>query len=343
MSRYLVTGGCGFIGSHLTDALIAQGHAVRIVDNLSSGNPRHLHPAAELMVGDIADALTLREAMRGVDGCFHLAAVASVARCNEAWLYTHRSNLSATVGLFEAASGTARRRSPVIYASSAAVYGDQTEMPLHEGMTAQPRSPYGADKAACELHARAGASARGLVSVGLRFFNVYGPRQQPDSPYSGVISIFADRIARAQPLTIHGDGMQTRDFVFVGDVVEALIGAMRCAVRRRVGSMAGVFNVCSGRPTSVLDLARKLMALRGLSVPIIHAGSRVGDIRHSVGLPAKLAEEVGIRPLTSLATGLSCTLAALDEERKDMGVVPRPMESGVPDRVAGPLGAAPLG
>ncbi len=340
MSRYLVTGGCGFIGSHLTDTLIEQGHAVRVVDNLSSGSPRYLHPAAELMVGDIADALTLREATRGIDGCFHLAAVASVARCNEAWLYTHRSNLTATVGLFEAASRTAQGRFPVIYASSAAVYGEQAEMPLHEGMAAQPRSPYGADKAACELHARAGASARGLASVGLRFFNVYGPRQRPDSPYSGVISIFADRIARAQPLTIHGDGTQTRDFVFVADVVQALIGAMRLATRRRAAPRAAVFNVCSGRPTSVLDLARKLMALRGLAVPMIHAESRIGDIRHSAGSPDSLAHEVGVRPSTLLAAGLSRTLSALDEERDTKGSLPMPAEGSVPVAPAGSLAAA---
>lgn len=313
MSRYLVTGGCGFIGSHLVDALLEDGHAIRVVDNLSSGSPRHHRPAVELLVGDIADPLTLQEATRDIDGCFHLAAVASVTRCNQAWLHSHRSNLSATVGLFEAATAARRRRFPVVYASSAAVYGEQAEMPLHEEMTIRPRSPYGADKAACELHARAGASARGLTTVGLRFFNVYGPRQRPDSPYSGVISVLADRIARGEPVLIHGDGMQTRDFVFVEDVIRALVGAMAQARRRRWAGTARVYNVCSGQWTRVIELARMLMSLCGRAVPMVHTPPREGDIRHSVGSPDRLAREVGVRPTTPLSLGLGRTLDALNE------------------------------
>jgi UDP-glucose 4-epimerase len=149
--------------------------------------------------------------------------------------------------------------------------------------------------------------------VGLRFFNVYGPRQRPDSPYSGVISIFADRIARGEPALIHGDGQQTRDFVFVDDIVSALIGAMARARRRdRMGS-ARIYNVCSGEWTSVMDLAHLLMSLCNRTVPIVHAAPRDGDIRHSVGSPERLAREVGVRPATPLALGLVCTLDALHE------------------------------
>jgi UDP-glucose 4-epimerase len=184
---------------------------------------------------------------------------------------------------------------------------------LHEEMTSHPRWPHGADKAACELHARAGANARGLASVGLRFFNVYGPRQRPDGPYSGVISIFADRIARGELALIHGDGQQTRDFVFVDDVVSAPIGAMARARRRdRMGS-ARAYNVCSGERTSIMDLAHLLMSLCNRTVPIVHTAPRDGDIRHSVGSPERLAREMGARPAAPLALGLVRTLDALHE------------------------------
>jgi UDP-glucose 4-epimerase len=186
-------------------------------------------------------------------------------------------------------------------------------MPLHEERTSRPRSPYGADKAACELHARAGANARGLASVGLRFFNVYGPRQRPDSPYSGVISIFANRIARGEPAIIHGDGQQTRDFVFVDDVVSALVGAMVRAKRRDRKGSARIYNACSGERTRVIDLAHVLMSLCNRTVPIVHAAPRDGDIRHSVGSPERLAREVGVRPATPLALGLLRMLDALHE------------------------------
>jgi UDP-glucose 4-epimerase len=196
MRRYLVTGGCGFIGSHLVDRLVARGAAVRVLDDLSTGTTAFLPERVELLEGSCADRQLVREATRDIDGCFHLAAVASVPRCNQAWLDSHHVNLSATVTLFELASA-GDGQFPVVYASSAAVYGDRQEVPLAEHLPIRPCSPYGADKAACELHARAGASVRGLAAVGLRFFNVYGPRQNPDSPYSGVISAFAGRMATA--------------------------------------------------------------------------------------------------------------------------------------------------
>lgn len=183
MAVYVVTGGCGFIGSHLVEAIVAAGHGVRVLDDLSTGTPDRLPHEAELVIGDVRDRAWLRRAVEGADGCFHLAAVASVSRCNERWLDSHDANLSATVALFEAASAGGRRF-PVVYASSAAVYGDQTTMPLREEAPLRPRSPYGADKAGCELHAQAGAAVRDLAAIGLRFFNVYGPGQRPDSARS---------------------------------------------------------------------------------------------------------------------------------------------------------------
>jgi UDP-glucose 4-epimerase len=318
MRRYLVTGGCGFIGSHLVDRLVARGAAVRVLDDLSTGTTAFLPERVELLEGSCADRQLVREATRDIDGCFHLAAVASVPRCNQAWLDSHHVNLSATVTLFELASA-GDRQFPVVYASSAAVYGDRQEVPLAEHLPIRPCSPYGADKAACELHARAGASVRGLAAVGLRFFNVYGPRQNPDSPYSGVISAFAGRIGRGEPLTVHGDGGQTRDFVFVGDVVQALVGAMRRLETAGGRAAAEVYNVCSGQATSIGTLAERLMALSSTPVPVAHGPPRAGDIRHSVGAPDALLCAIGLRPATPLDEGLRLTLRHLADLSRSAG------------------------
>ncbi len=249
MSTYLVTGGCGFIGSHLADSLLADGHAVRILDDLSTGKRANKPEAATLIEADVADPRAVVRAMEGVDGCFHLAAIASVERANRDWLGTHRVNLSGTITILEAARGGPI---PVVYASSAAIYGDNPALPLAETAAPRPLSAYGADKLGCELHARVAGRVHGIPTTGLRFFNVYGPRQDPLSPYSGVISIFCERLRGGRGVTIFGDGGQTRDFVFVADVVRALRAALR-----RVSTEAGVFNVCTGRASSVRDLARR--------------------------------------------------------------------------------------
>lgn len=304
-AHYLVTGGCGFIGSHLVDRLLAGGARVRVLDDLSTGRRENLDGAAELILGDVADRAALRAAMADVDGCFHLAAVASVARCHSDWAATHRVNLSASVDLFDLARPD-MRDVPVVYASSAAVYGDNPALPLDETARPRPASAYGADKLACELHAYAGAVAHGLRSTGLRFFNVYGPRQDPRSPYSGVISIFRDRLARGEPITIHGDGTQSRDFVAVADVVEMLIRAMArlhgCA---HGAGTAEVVNVCTGEATPITRLAAELARLAGQRTAIRHTDPRPGDIRHSCGSPARAQALLGYRPRVALATGLA--------------------------------------
>src|ERR1700761_3440303 len=225
MSTFLVTGGAGFIGSHLCEALIARGDQVRVLDDLSTGHRRNVPAQATLIVGDVADPTAVAEAMADVDGCFHLAAIASVEKGVTDWLGTHRVNVSGTVTVFDAVRRQGSRI-PVVYASSAAVYGDAAVVPIAETAPCVPLSAYGADKYGCELHARVASHVHGIPAVGLRFFNVYGPRQDPKSPYSGVISIFCERIAAGLPITVYGDGQQTRDFVYVGDVVRALLGAM---------------------------------------------------------------------------------------------------------------------
>lgn len=303
MARFLVTGGCGFIGSHLTDALIGGGNEVHTLDDLSTGSRDNLNPAATLSVGSIADPTALAAALKGSDGVFHLAAIASVAKCNEEWVPSHRVNLTASIELFELA---ATASIPVVYASSAAVYGDQTAVPLSESSVPLPRSAYGADKLGCELHARAGAAVHGLSSVGLRFFNVFGTRQPAGSPYSGVITIFADRLAKALPIALHGDGSQTRDFIHVSDVVRGLERSMTWLQSRQAGSeaVAAVANLCTGRETSIAELAAAMQQLAGDAQPIEHLPTRAGDIHRSLGDPGTAEALFGFKAATPLAAGL---------------------------------------
>ncbi|HYF85074.1 SDR family NAD(P)-dependent oxidoreductase [Azospirillum sp.] len=309
MAHYLITGGCGFIGSHLADRLLADGHRVTILDNLSSGRLDNKPEAAKLVVGDVADPDAVREAMagddgEGVDGVFHLAAVASVQKSRELWAETHRTNLLGTVTVFEAARDAKRGGPiPVVYASSAAIYGDNTNTPLKEDELPRPLSAYGVDKLGCEMHARVAWSIQGVPTVGFRFFNVYGPRQDPMSPYSGVISIFARRVARGEDVEIHGDGQQVRDFVFVGDVVRILALAME---RRFAG--AQVFNLCTGRATSLVMLLDVLQELCGSQVRRRHSEPRAGDIRVSIGDPSLMRSIFDTVCQVGLLQGLSATL-----------------------------------
>lgn len=297
MTLWLVTGGCGFIGSHLCAALAASGQRVRVLDNLSTGKRENLVPGAELLVGDVGDPTLLARAMEGVVGCFHLAAIASVERGVLEWRETHRVNLSAFVALLDAAR--AAGGVPVVYASSAAVYGSNDALPLVETAETRPLSAYGADKLGCELQARVAGVVHGIATLGLRFFNVYGARQDPSSPYSGVISIFAGRLLRGEELTIFGDGLQSRDFVHVSTVVAALQAGMR-----RADTSAPVFNVCTGRSTTVLQLARTLAEACG-EVPVIrHAPGRAGEVRHSVGAPDAARTALGLGEPPQLLDGL---------------------------------------
>jgi UDP-glucose 4-epimerase len=305
MGLYVITGGAGFIGSHLVDALLASGARVRVVDDLSTGRRENLDPRAELMLGDVADPQVMRRALQGASGCFHLAAIASVERSNIDWLGTHRCNLGGTVAVLEAARDAGRV--PVVYASSAAVYGDHGDIRLHEALPLQPLSAYGADKMGSELHARAGYHVHGLPSLGLRFFNVYGPRQDPLSPYSGVISVFAGQIGCGRQIIINGDGRQTRDFIYVADVVEHLLAGMeRCSAR----AQAAVFNACTGVATSVMTLAQTLGSVIGTTPRIGFAPPRAGDVHASLGSPSAARLALRVAMPTPLAQGLTRLLGA---------------------------------
>jgi UDP-glucose 4-epimerase len=316
---YLVTGGCGFIGSHLTEALMARGDRVRVLDDLSSGSLENLPVGAEFVRGDVANPSAARAAMEGVAGCFHLAAIASVERSTNEWLLSHHTNQSGTIAVLDAARQVGRHTPvPVVYASSAAVYGNSLDLPLRETLPAHPRSPYGADKYGSELHARIASEIHGIPTIGLRFFNVYGPRQDPRSPYSGVISIFCDRLRRQQPIDIHGDGSQTRDFVFVKDVVGALLAAMD-----RAFDYSGVLNVCSSTATSVLQLATLIAAHCGRQPQFRFQARRLGDVAHSYGDRSLARAQLALSDPVDLSTGLAATLAWLNRDAPMRGTADR--------------------
>ncbi len=306
MKTYLVTGGAGFIGSHLVAHLLAQGHHVRVLDDLSTGKRENLplDPACQLCIGDVSHRTMVRSAMQGVAGVFHLAAVASVPRSTEAWSESHRVNQTGTVNVLEAARA---HRTPVVYASSAAIYGDNADTPLTEASIASPISAYGVDKYGSELHARVASTLHGVPTVGLRFFNVFGERQDPSSPYSGVISIFAHRILARSEITLYGDGEQTRDFIYVGDVAQMLYRAMQ-----RADTTPRVFNACTGRSTSIKQLAETIMGLTGVKVAIHHAAHRSGDIRRSVGDPTQVRDFLDFSADPLLSVGLGRYLSSLE-------------------------------
>lgn len=312
MAVYLVTGGCGFIGSHLCEALIGRGDSIRVLDDLSTGRIENLPRDAMIFQGSVADPELVNSVMEGVAGCFHLAAIASVERSARDWLGCHRTNLSGAIAVFDAARRISHSRPiPVVYASSAAVYGDCAQLPIDEAAPARPRSAYGADKYGCELHARVASESYGVPTVGLRFFNVYGPRQDPESPYSGVISIFCDRLRRGLPVDVFGDGTQTRDFVYVRDVVNALLKSMD-----KIENRAIVLNVCTGMATSVLELARVVAELCGQHIEIRVRPPRAGDIAHSRGDCQLLQRSLGLSNFASLRVGLEQTLAWMEMAEK---------------------------
>ena len=304
---YLVTGGCGFIGSHLVDALLARGDNVRVLDDLSTGKMENIPAACEMICGDVTDTTTVRRAMHGVDGCWHLAAIACVDRSNKDWLATHQVNLSGTIQVLEASRQTRPNHPiPVVYASSAAVFGDNARIPFTERSETRPLSAYGADKLGSELHARVGTLIHGIPSVGLRFFNVYGSRQDPRSPYSGVISFFIERIRQGESCVIHGDGEQSRDFIHVSDVVQFLLKSMG-----RGYPLPEIYNVCTGRQTTIIELAKTLFKICDHTTALTYGPKRSGDIRFSVGDPSQATKHLGLTAAMPLLQGLERTLRQL--------------------------------
>ncbi len=296
--KYLVTGGAGFIGSHITRALLERGNQVRILDNFSSGKRENLKGLeVELIEGDLRDASKVADAVKGMDIIFHEAAFVSVAESMEKPQECLDVNITGTSILFDAARKAGVKR--VVIASSAAVYGDSETYPLSEDSPLRQLSPYATSKRVDEMYAELFTQQFGLEVAALRYFNVYGPRQRPDSMYAAAVPIFIRRMLDNKPITVYGDGGQTRDLINVRDVVQANLLASE-----HPAAPGKIFNVCTGVETRILDLLDILYELFPNAPKHVHAESRAGDIYRSIGKPRKIMETLGFKPSISLADGL---------------------------------------
>lgn len=298
----LITGGAGFIGSHLTDALLAKGYAVRVLDNLSTGKRSNLplsNPNLQLIEGDVADAALVAQAVQGCGGVVHLAAVASVQASVDDPVRTHQSNFIGTLNVCEAMRLAGVKR--VLFASSAAVYGNNGEgASIDEDTPKAPLTPYASDKLASEYYLDFYRRAHGLLPVVFRFFNIYGPRQDPSSPYSGVMSIFAERAQKGLPIAVFGDGEQTRDFFFVSDLVKLLVQGLES------GPVAeGAINVGLNQATSLNQILAALAQVLGKLPEVSYQPARAGDIRHSRANNQRLLSGFEMPQATAIEVGLA--------------------------------------
>ena len=305
--KYLVTGGAGFIGSHIARTLLQQGGQVRILDNFSSGKRENLKDLeVEILEGDLRDVSKVAQAVKSVEIIFHEAAFVSVPESMEKPQECFDVNITGTSILFDAARKAGVRR--VVIASSAAVYGDSDAMPLVEETPLRQLSPYAVSKRVAEMYAELFTHQFGLEVVALRYFNVYGPRQRPDSMYAAAVPIFIRCLLDHKPITIFGDGGQTRDLVNVRDVVQANLLASE-----HPDAPGQIFNVCTGVETRVLDLIDILYQIFPDAPKHIHAEPRLGDIYRSIGTPKKIVDTLGFKPQVTLADGL---FEAVEEMRK---------------------------
>lgn len=307
MTTCLVTGGAGFIGSHLVEALLAQGYTIRVLDDLSTGNTANLARVADriqLLTGSVATPDVVQKAVAGCDVIFHLAALPSVTKSVEAPLASHEICATGTLLVLDAARKAKVRR--LVYAASSSAYGDQPGDVRRETDALVPLSPYAAAKLAGEHYCQCFTTVYGLETVRLRFFNVFGPRQDAKSPYSGVISLFAAAMSQGKAPTIYGDGRQTRDFVFVDDVVQALVKASQAPA-----GAGNVYNIGRGESVTIVQLVEHLNHLLGGSLRAIHAESRAGDVRHSLADISLARRDLGYDPVVSFRDGLARTLKAV--------------------------------
>ncbi|MGE7960410.1 NAD-dependent epimerase/dehydratase family protein [Pseudomonas sp. NPDC089530] len=301
-SPVLITGGAGFIGSHLTDALLAKGYSVRILDDLSTGKPSNLpldNPRVELIEGDVADAALVARAMVGCRAVAHLAAVASVQASVDDPVRTHQSNFIGTLNVCEAMRQAGVKR--VLYASSAAVYGNNGEgESIDEDTPKAPLTPYASDKLASEYYFDFYRRQHGLEPAIFRFFNIFGPRQDPSSPYSGVISIFCERAQKGLPIKVFGDGEQTRDFMYVEDLVDVLVQSLEVPQLE-----VGAVNVGLNQATTLKQLLEALGQVVGQLPPVSYGPARSGDIRHSRANNQRLLQRFTFPEPTPLSVGLA--------------------------------------
>jgi len=305
MEKVLIVGGAGFIGSHTADILMEQGVKVRVLDNLSSGHRSNLpasHPLLEFVEGDMRNAATVKEVMQGVSHVVHLAAQVSVVASLEDPEFSAQQNIIGYLNVLDAAKNAGVKR--MVYASSAAIYGEPPSLPLDEEMDVKQLSPYGLEKQVNEEYADLYYRLHGFSALGMRFFNVYGPRQDPKSPYAGVIALFMDRIKDSLPLTVNGDGEHTRDFIYVRDVARTNVAALGVDVQ-------GACNVATGEKTSLNDLINVLSEITGNKAELTYGPEREGDIVHSLANPAKMNKQIGVVADVDLKTGLTKLLESV--------------------------------
>jgi UDP-glucose 4-epimerase len=310
--RILVTGGAGFIGSHLVEALLGEGFRVRVVDNLTTGsrsNLAHLRKDYDWIEGDLADFDICRQAVEEVAYVLHHAAIPSVPRSVREPISSHASGPTATLNILEAARLAGVRR--FVFAASSSAYGETSALPKREDMLPQPLSPYAAGKLAGEAYVFTYARTMGLDGVSLRYFNIFGPRQDPSSPYSGVISIFARRMSQGLRPVIFGDGAQTRDFTYVANVVTANLAALRCP-RPLEGT---VYNVGTGRRISLLELVAAMNRILGTNLEPEFKPARAGDVRDSQASLERIREALGYQPVVDFEEGLRMSLEAFPESK----------------------------
>lgn len=307
MDAVLVTGGAGFIGSHLVDRLLADGYAVRVLDNFSTGNREHIARLGDAVTVVEGDIRSYERVLTGVRGCrwvLHQAALPSVPRSVQDPLTSHEVNATGTLNVLLAARDSDVER--VVFASSSSVYGANPEVPKHEAMATLPMSPYATAKSAAESYCRSFHRVYGLETVALRYFNVFGPRQDPLSQYAAVIPNFATAFLSGRRPVIHGDGEQTRDFTYIDNVVDA---NMRAMLTPGVGGES--FNVAYGERVSLLGVVEELRRLTGVALEPEHVAARPGDVRHSLAALDRARERLGYAPAVSFSEGLRRTLADL--------------------------------
>lgn len=300
MTLCLVTGGAGFIGSHLVEALVERGHTVRVLDNFSTGSQENLdgvRDRIQLLEGDIADLPFVQSAMQGVEVVFHQAALASVPRSIANPLATHQACITGTLHVLLAARDAGARR--LVYAASSSAYGGSQKLPKCEDDPTLPLSPYAVAKLAGEQYCAVFAGVYRLETVRLRYFNVFGPRQSPDSPYAAVIPKFIEAMTNGRSPLLHGDGTQSRDFTFVADVVQA---NLRAAVAPGVSGK--VYNIACGRRTSLLELVEHLNRLLGSDIKPAHSDTRPGDVKHSLASIDRARNDLLYEPTIDVLTGL---------------------------------------
>ena len=310
MSSYLVTGGAGFIGSHLVEELVRRGQAVRVVDNLATGQRRNLAhvDGVEFVEGDLADLAVAQDAVRDIEYVLHQAAIPSVQRSVLDPIASHHANVDATLNLLIAARDAGARR--VVYAGSSSAYGNSPSLPKHEKTSAAPLSPYALQKLVGEHYARLFTELYGLDTVTLRYFNVFGPRQDPSSPYAGVISQFVSALVAERRPTVYGDGEQTRDYTYVANVVDGTLKA--CA---EPGVSGRIINIACGGRLSLKQLLVTLGELIGTTVEPIYDDSRPGDVRHSQADISLARTLLGYQPVMSFREGLRRTVEWYRAER----------------------------